>query len=84
MNSNKIPVLKCLRCEHFCWWDGDYVCFEDMKLLAQAPNGSITRAEYDTLLKRYRFCGYFKKKNYLKREQKLYIVPEKLIDDEKR
>ena len=37
----KLPEKNCLNCESFCWWDGDYCCFWNMKILCNSPKGEM-------------------------------------------
>ena len=32
----------CISCEHFAWWDGDFCCCENMKILQLSPKGEFT------------------------------------------
>ena len=31
----------CTNCEHFDWWDGDYCCLHDMKILCESRDGKF-------------------------------------------
>ena len=78
-----IPVWKCLKCEHFCWWDGDYCCLDRNKILIGSPSGRITREQYDSLTRKYKHCWFFDKPKYPNsirvKNDGLYISIDKLI-----
>ena len=40
---NKYLEKSCINCEHFAWWDGDYVCTAKFKLLQESPNGEFNK-----------------------------------------
>lgn len=74
-----LPYWRCLTCEHFCWWDGDYCCVDKMKILAESPSGRITKERYDTLYERYKRCRSYKEKYYIWNKSGLYVELDKLI-----
>lgn len=37
--ENKPFVKHCTNCQHFTWWDGDYVCVWKMKIIEKSENG---------------------------------------------
>lgn len=37
-----VPRKTCASCANFAWWDGDYCCLADFKILHEAPDGYFT------------------------------------------
>lgn len=60
MRRLKIP--RCLKCESFCWWDGDYVCLEKLRILHR---GILFDDEFVKTLKNLSECGNFTKRKSL-------------------
>ena len=73
------PIWKCLRCKHFCWWEGDYCCLDNYKILIESSSGKITREQYDAVTRKYKHCWFFKKKEYRWNKDGLYCPLDKLI-----
>ena len=74
-----LPHWRCLTCEHFCWWDGDYCCLDRRKILVESPSGRITREQYDTLCRRCKHCWFYSEKLNSRNKDGLYIPLDKLI-----
>lgn len=53
--------MNCLECEHFAWWDGDYVCLHNMSVLMNSPNGDFDGLA--PILKRHKNCSNFSKRS---------------------
>ena len=41
--SRKILDKNCLNCEHFVWWDGDYCCVANFKILCESKRGDFSK-----------------------------------------
>lgn len=85
MRRLKIP--KCLKCESFCWWDGDYCCVEKMQIFSHERNKCIFD---DRLIKTLKDAGHdcedYKKSTNLfalKMHTEEYIQWKELHDLEK-
>lgn len=50
--------MSCLDCEHFTWWDGDYVCMHYLEILFYSENGGF---ENITAIEPRAFCDHFRK-----------------------
>lgn len=55
----KIP--KCLKCQYFTWWDGDYVCMERFQILSNNHNKWMFDDDLVKSLKKQSFCQTFEK-----------------------
>lgn len=38
-----VPRKTCASCENFAWWDGDYCCLADFKILCESKNGYFAK-----------------------------------------
>jgi len=74
-----LPHWRCLTCEHFCWWDGDYCCLDHGKIFVKSPSGRITKEQYDTLYNKYKQCWSYSEKLDRRNKDGLYIPLDKLI-----
>ena len=52
---------KCLKCQYFAWWDGDYVCMERFQILSPKHGVRIFTDELVKELKRQKFCPTYEK-----------------------
>lgn len=50
---------KCLKCQSFAWWDGDYVCMERFRLFSNKHGNYMFDNELISELKKMRFCPEF-------------------------
>ena len=71
----KPQQLRCLKCKHFTWWDGDYCCFQQMQILCPSKDGHISKQDYNKLRNKYLFC-----RNY-KRSKQNMIEESKIVND---
>lgn len=47
---------KCLTCQYFAWWDGDYVCMERFRLLSNKHGKQMFDDDLIAELKKMKFC----------------------------
>lgn len=40
---------KCINCDYFVWWDGDYCCIKNFEILQTSPNGEFTEEILNTM-----------------------------------
>ena len=77
--KDKPIIWKCLKCEHFGWWDGDYCCMDRQKVLVTSSTGRITQEQYDSMSRKFKHCWFFKKRKNSKFKDGLYLPINKLI-----
>ena len=55
---------KCINCDYFVWWDGDYCCIREFTILQNSPHGEFTEEILRTMKLadgELRYCPYYKK-----------------------
>ena len=50
----------CINCEHFAWWDGDYCCVKNFKILCESKSGHFNE-DILTAIKTPKTCNDYKK-----------------------
>lgn len=58
-----IPNRSCITCSNFAWWDGDYCCLADFKLLQESPNGYFAK-NIIPIIENSKKCRSYKKGTY--------------------
>ncbi len=51
---------KCLSCADFAWWDGDYVCMHNFKILSYVHNKSLFDDDLIFRLNQMSWCPLWK------------------------
>lgn len=41
MKIINIPEKNCVNCDCFTWWDGDFCCSHNLRLLQESPDGEF-------------------------------------------
>lgn len=71
-----VPNKSCITCSNFAWWDGDYCCLADFKILQESQHGEFTD-DIIPIIEKSKKC-----KNYHKGNIKIYEKEyEKFLKD---